>query len=211
MMKLTFIGEAVEELDLATMRLKDRRVLMRAVTRSSELVRRQAMLNTQTVFANPTGHLARSIMVHANESTLSADIGPHVIYGRIQELGGTIRPVHAKMLAIPIGTMKGYARPTRLHIRRINGSFSCSTTPGAQYILKDFVIIKPHPYLVPARRQAGQHRREFDRSPRRLRVMSELRQARRFPGRIADGPEGVDRGATRKRGVPHRPLPLGAP
>lgn len=171
MMKLTFIGEAVEELDLATMRLKDRRVLMRAVTRSSELVRRQAMLNTQTVFANPTGHLARSIMVHANESRLSADIGPHVIYGRIQELGGTIRPVHAKMLAIPIGTMKGYARTHEgLHIRRINGKLFLFDDAGvAQYILKDFVIIKPHPYLVPAlAAQQDNIAAEFDRALRQV-------------------------------------------
>lgn len=152
MMKLTFIGEAVEELDLATMRLKDRRVLMRAVTRSSELVRRQAMLNTQTVFANPTGHLARSIMVHANESRLSADIGPHVIYGRIQELGGTIRPVHAKMLAIPIGTLKGNASThDGLHIQRINGqAFLVDEQGTLQYVLRKFVIIRPRPYLSPA-------------------------------------------------------------
>ena len=170
-MTLTFIGEAVEELDLATMRLKDRRVLMRAVTRSSELVRRQAMLNTQTVFANPTGHLARSIMVHANESTLSADIGPHVIYGRIQELGGTIRPVHAKMLAIPIGTMKGYARTHEgLHIQRANGQLFLFDDAGvAQYVLKAWVVIKPHPYLVPAlAAQQDNIAAEFDRALRQV-------------------------------------------
>lgn len=172
-MKLTFIGEAVEELDTAALRLKDRRVLMRAVTRSSELVRRQAMLNTQTVFANPTGHLARSIMVHANESRLSADIGPHVIYGRIQELGGTIRPVHAKMLAIPIGTMKGSPRHRRnanvpLHIRRVNAKLFLFDAEGvAQYVLKDAVVIKPHPYLVPAlAAQQDNIAAEFDRALR---------------------------------------------
>ena len=97
-MKLTFIGEAVEELDLATMRLKDRRVLMRAVTRSSELVRRQAMLNTQTVFANPTGHLARSIMVHANESKLSADIGPRLARGYSWDLAAATAQVKAALI-----------------------------------------------------------------------------------------------------------------
>jgi len=157
MMKLMFIGEEViEGLDVAHLRLKDRRTLMRAVTRSAALVQRQAKLNTTTVFANPTGHLARSIMVHANESTLSADIGPHVIYGRIQELGGTIRPVHAKMLAIPIGTMKGAPRHRRnastpLHVRRVNGKLFLFDDSGvAQYVLKAWVVIKPHPYLVPA-------------------------------------------------------------
>lgn len=170
-MKLMFIGEAVEELDLATMRLKDRRLLFRAVTRSSELVRRQAMLNTTTVFANPTGNIARSIMVHANESTLSADIGPHVIYGRIQEIGGTIRPVHAKMLAIPIGTMKGYARTHEgLHIQRANGQVFLFDDSGvAQYVLKAWVIIKPHPYLVPAlAAQQDNIAAEFDQALRQV-------------------------------------------
>lgn len=171
MMKLMFIGEVVEELDLAAMRLKDRRTLMRAVTRSAALVQRQAKLNTQTVFANPTGNLARSIMVHANESRLSADIGPHVIYGRIQELGGTIRPVHAKMLAIPIGTLKGYARTHEgLHIQRANGQLFLFDDAGvAQYVLKDFVIIKPHPYLVPAlAAQADNIAAEFDKALRQV-------------------------------------------
>jgi hypothetical protein len=171
MMKLTFIGEAAEELDLATMRLKDRRVLMRAVTRSAALVQRQAKLNTQAVFANPTGNLARSIMVHANESRLSADIGPHVIYGRIQELGGTIRPVHAKMLAIPIGTMKGYARTHEgLHIRKLNGTlFLFDDENVAQYVLKDFVIIKPRPYLVSAlAAQQDNIAAEFDKALRQV-------------------------------------------
>jgi len=175
MMKLTFIGEVVEELDLAAMRLKDRRVLMRAVTRSAALVQRQAKLNTQTVFANPTGHLARSIMVHANESRLSADIGPHVIYGRIQELGGTIRPVHAKMLAIPIGTMKGAPRHRRnagtpLHVRRINGKLFLFDDAGvAQYVLKAWVVIPPRPYLVPAlAAQQDNIAAEFDEALRKV-------------------------------------------
>lgn len=173
MMKLAFIGEAVEELDLATLRLKDRRVLMRAVTRSSELVRRQAMLNALQVFTRPAGELSRSIMVHANESKLSADIGPHVIYGRIQELGGTIRPVHAKMLAIPIGTMKGAPRHRRntnvpLHIRRVNGKLFLFDAEGvAQYVLKDSVVIKATPYLVPAlAAQQDNIAAEFDRALR---------------------------------------------
>lgn len=172
MMKLMFIGEEViEGLDVAYLRLKDRRTLMRAVTRSAALVQRQAKLNTQTVFANPTGHLARSIMVHANESRLSADIGPHVIYGRIQELGGTIRPVHAKMLAIPIGTLKGYARTHEgLHIQRANGQVFLFDDSGvAQYVLKAWVVIPPRPYLVPAlAAQQDNIAAEFDEALRKV-------------------------------------------
>jgi hypothetical protein len=176
MIKLQFIGEEViDELDAAHLRLADRRLLMRAVTRSAELVRRQAILNTTTVFANPTGNLGKGIMVDANESQLSADIGPHVIYGRIQELGGTIRPVHAKMLAIPIGTMKGAPRHRRnagtpLHIRRINGKIFLFDAQGmAQYVLKDFVVLKPHPYLRPALvSQQDNIAADFDRTLRQV-------------------------------------------
>ncbi len=151
-MKLMWLGDAVSDMDMAALRMSDRRTLFRAVTRSAHLVQRQAKLNTQTVFANPTGVLSKSIMVHANESTLSADIGPHIIYGRIQELGGTIRPVHAKALAIPIGTLKGNASTHEgLHIQRMNGqAFLVDEQGTLQYVLRKFVIIRPRPYLSPA-------------------------------------------------------------
>jgi hypothetical protein len=177
-MKLMFIGEQViDELNGAYLRLQDRRTLMRAVTRSAALVQRQAKINTTTVFANragragPTEQLSKSIWVRSNESQLSADIGPHVIYGRIQELGGTIRPVHAKMLAIPIGTMKGYARTHEgLHIQRMNGHVFLVDERGVlQYILKDFVIIEPRPYLSPAlAAQQDNIAAEFDHALRQV-------------------------------------------
>jgi len=152
MMTLTWMGDAIPIADRAVLRMKDRRTLMGAVTRSAHIVQRQAKLNTQTMFANSTGVLSKSIMVHANESKLSADIGPHIIYGRIQHEGGTIRPVHAKALAIPIGTLKGNASTHEgLHIQRMNGKAFLVDEQGVlQYVLKAFVVIPPHPYLADA-------------------------------------------------------------
>lgn len=151
-MKLMWLGDAVTDMDMAALRMSDRRTLFRAVTRSGALVQRQAKLNTQTVFAQPSQHLGKTIMVHSNESALSADIGPHHIAGRIQELGGTVRPVHAKALAIPIGTLKGNASTHQgLHIQRINGTAYLVDEQGVlQYRLQKVAVIKPHPYLSPA-------------------------------------------------------------
>lgn len=47
-----------------------------------------------------TGTLARSITVHTTSTPRSAEaeIGTNLEYARIQELGGTVRPVHARLL-----------------------------------------------------------------------------------------------------------------
>jgi HK97 gp10 family phage protein len=45
------------------------------------------------------GGLRASIATAVDEGHLRAEVGPTVVYGRIRELGGTIVPVRAKMLA----------------------------------------------------------------------------------------------------------------
>lgn len=47
-----------------------------------------------------TGTLARSITVHttATRTSAEAEVGTNLDYARIQELGGTVRPVHARLL-----------------------------------------------------------------------------------------------------------------
>ena len=58
-----------------------------AVTEGAAVVQYNAQLNATHVFSNKqTGTGAE------------AEIGPSVIYARIQEYGGTIRPVHAQAL-----------------------------------------------------------------------------------------------------------------
>jgi len=39
------------------------------------------------------------VLTESSATNASVDVGPTVIYGRIQELGGVIKPVHAKMLS----------------------------------------------------------------------------------------------------------------
>lgn len=52
--------------------------------------------------ARKTGTLARSVRPEPARLTgagrAQSSVAPHVVYGRIQQLGGTIRPVRAKML-----------------------------------------------------------------------------------------------------------------
>jgi len=73
-----------------------------AVDAGARLIQAHAKINANNVFSSKaTNNLANSITVEI-EKTLhgaSANIGPTLVYGRIHELGGIIKPVHAKMLS----------------------------------------------------------------------------------------------------------------
>ena len=47
----------------------------------------------------PSGTLAHSIIVKGNQDKLQAVVGPTIIYGRIHELGGVIRPRRKRLLS----------------------------------------------------------------------------------------------------------------
>lgn len=74
------------------------------------------------------GRLAGSITVR-KDSKLSGKVGPTVIYGRIQELGGTIYPRQAKMLHWVDATGSHFAR----HV----------TLPPRPYLKPGVEIVKP--------------------------------------------------------------------
>ena len=75
-----------------------------AVTEGADVVQSYANLNATNVFGdqvhdsarnkNNTGHIRNSIMVEVQRTQggACAEIGPSAIYGRVQEMGGTIRP-----------------------------------------------------------------------------------------------------------------------
>lgn len=72
-----------------------------AVDEGGAVIQFHAQLNARDVFSDrQRGQLRNSIRVesHTIGNGAEAEIGPHVIYGRIQELGGTIRPVHKRVL-----------------------------------------------------------------------------------------------------------------
>jgi len=76
--------------------------LMRAAKAGGFVIEAQAKINANDVFSGKaTNTLAGSIQtVEAESSGTSAyvDVGPTVVYGRIHEFGGVIKPVFAKAL-----------------------------------------------------------------------------------------------------------------
>lgn len=101
-------------------------IAMDAVTEGAGVIQFHAQLNADRVFSDrQEGKLRNSIIpkVQQTDTGAEAEIGPERIYGRIQEFGGTIRPVHAKALHFKI---------------------------DGQDIFVKKVTLPPRPYLTPA-------------------------------------------------------------
>ena len=95
-----------------------------AVDEGAAVVQYHAQLNARNVFSNrQRGQLRNSIRVEsrATNTGAEAEIVPHVIYARIQEFGGTIRPVHAQFLHWTTDGVDHFARqvtiPARPYLR----------------------------------------------------------------------------------------------
>jgi phage gpG-like protein len=77
--------------------------LKTAVEAGAHVIEGNAKLNVRNTFSSKqSGNLMNSIQVRvskATETQAEAEIGPTAIYARIQELGGIITPVKAKMLS----------------------------------------------------------------------------------------------------------------
>ena len=120
--KLTRMGNAVRG-----------RIAKDAVDECAAVIQFHAQLNARDVFSdNQRGTLRNSIIPesHQTDSGAEALIGPHVIYGRIQELGGDIYPK-------PGGYLKF----------QIDGQWR-TIKYGSK--VRDHVHLPPRPYLAPA-------------------------------------------------------------
>ena len=77
--------------------------LSAAAQAGGHVIEGNAKVNAHSVFSRKSvGNLAASIQVVLDKATASSaevSVGPTVIYGRIQELGGVIKPLYAKMLS----------------------------------------------------------------------------------------------------------------
>ena len=115
--------------------------------------------------AKGTGQLARSIQVDLSElkENLRVRVGTNLIYARIQEFGGTIYPVKAKALAIPLGREgRRAARQAAGNLRTLDmvlitmktGQAFLAKPEGGRlnplFILLPSVILPPRPYVRPA-------------------------------------------------------------
>jgi HK97 gp10 family phage protein len=100
------------------------------------------------------GRLRQSITrrVHT-EGAMYAEVGTNVIYARIHEFGGVIRPTQAHALAVPIGDLKGSPRNYRglWTLRRPGRAPLLMDRSGKpQYVLAEQVVMPARPYLRPA-------------------------------------------------------------
>jgi phage gpG-like protein len=104
--------------------------LLKALNAGAEVVRANARINVEKTFSSKStggAGLGESIIVEVDKSgrtEASVNVGPTVVYGRIQELGGVIKPVYAKLLSW-IGD-------------------------SGERIFANAVTIPPRPYLRPA-------------------------------------------------------------
>lgn len=77
------------------------KTLEKAALAGGFVIEAEAKINIGNTFKAGTGNLAGSIntTVESNDGdSVKVAVGPSMIYGRIQELGGTIKPVFAPML-----------------------------------------------------------------------------------------------------------------
>ena len=79
--------------------------LKRAVLAGGHVIEAQAKINVEKTFSHKStggaglGGSIQTVVSKATEHEAEVDVGPTVIYGRIQELGGIVLPVTAKMLS----------------------------------------------------------------------------------------------------------------
>lgn len=79
--------------------------LKRAAMAGGQVVEAQAKINVEHTFSHKSvggaglGGSIQTVPSMSDANSAWMDVGPTVIYGRIQELGGIVKPVHAKMLS----------------------------------------------------------------------------------------------------------------
>jgi len=100
-----------------------------------------------------TGSLTRSIIMYPTSPTTYVDIGSNLVYARIQDLGGEIRPKSGKYLTIPLPGVRGSIRSHSggFFIRSKAGNLLYVKKAGngikPLFVLKDSVKIKGNRYL----------------------------------------------------------------
>ena len=110
--------------------------IVKALKEGVAIVRADAVLNAPHV----SGRLRRSIRGRVEESRLLGAsfgiIGSDVIYARIQELGGEIKPVHAQYLAVPLEAAKTPTGRVRGGPRTFANTFIIRSRSGSLLIMQ---------------------------------------------------------------------------
>ena len=102
-------------------------VLKSAVMAGGQTLENYAKINVEKTFSGKStggaglGGSIQMVVSKAAETKAEVDVGPTVIYGRIHELGGIIRPVTAKFLHFIIDGIEIFTKlvqiPARLYLR----------------------------------------------------------------------------------------------
>jgi phage gpG-like protein len=128
----------------------------KAMKRGGVVLEGWIKVNIQKQGLIDTGNLRGAVSAE-NDSDDVVSVGPrNVSYAAIHEFGGTIRPVNAKYLAIPVTKAARYAGSPRrfggrLHFQTVAGGGALVDEDGdIQYSLKRSVTIPARPYVRPA-------------------------------------------------------------
>lgn len=111
-----------------------------------------------------TGNLGRSIITKFKDDHLTGLVGTNIVYARIHEFGGFIRPKQAKNLTIPLNRKAELTtaremfatNPKRMFFANPKGNLILfmnmgkGVPPQAMYVLKKEVYIPPRPYMRPS-------------------------------------------------------------
>lgn len=141
--------------------------LRKAALAGGFVIEANAKVNAQARFDANTGNLMGSINTQVLEESaeqVTVGVGPSVVYGRIQELGGTVRPVSAKHLAVPVNARKNTTPRDYPDLKLIHpkGGDPLLVEPGeggrVMFVLKKSVTLPARPYLRPA---VDEHEKEI--------------------------------------------------
>jgi len=97
--------------------------LKRAAMAGGQVIEANAKINVNRTFSSKStggAGLGGSIQTRVSKSTdthAEVEVGPTVIYGRIQELGGIVLPVHAKMLSWVDNGVRIFAKRVQIPAR----------------------------------------------------------------------------------------------
>jgi phage gpG-like protein len=90
--------------NFAAVKTASQDALKKAVMAGGQVVEAYAKINVEHTFSSKAtggaglGGSIQTVLSKTTSTEAEADVGPTVIYGRIQELGGIIKPVFAQML-----------------------------------------------------------------------------------------------------------------
>ena len=120
--------------------------LKRAAMAGGQVIEGAAKVNVNATFSSKSvggaglGGSIQTVISEANNTSAWVDVGPTVIYGRIRELGGLIKPTSAKMLSWLLGSGSGTGKQKVIGKRFVSDG----------RVFAEAVQVFPTPYLRPA-------------------------------------------------------------